>query len=374
MKKLFPFITLLALSLISTGAVIKESKQGGSIEFYTNESGTVVKKAEITAAGKMKVDQIENLSGGTPPGMIPIGGMVAVMPTIHANAWQPPVSGAIKDGFMRADGWQITAQNVTDGSLIPAGTYLPNMVYMVPRGDTDSCNGSSACNTKTGGSDNATLTMNNIPEHNHGATGLSGSMAASEFEHSHSLSGSVAGGTASLTGSITSGGASLSGSVSGGTASGTFASSGHTHGLASGAAAIGMPGNTTGYLIFSRSGQAFTGSYYASMASAWASTGDSHLGTNLIGTTDANTATASVSSTAASNGTLGVSYTAPTNGTLAVSNTPANNGTLAVGADNITTARSVGISGNTANAGQASPTAVDTLPNYQKVVWVIRVY
>jgi hypothetical protein len=68
--------------------------------------------------------------------MVPVGGMVAVMPSTHANAWQPPASGAIKDGFMRADGATISAQNVTDGSVFPQGTVLPNMVGSFPKGAT----------------------------------------------------------------------------------------------------------------------------------------------------------------------------------------------------------------------------------------------
>lgn len=138
MKRHLPILVLLVCTIvagIALGAVIKETKQGKSIEFYTNESGTTEKKAEITPAGVLQVNEIKDLAGtGTPPGQVPIGGMVAVMPSTHANVWQPPATGAIKDGFMRADGHTITAQNVTDGSLIPEGISLPNMVDRFTRG------------------------------------------------------------------------------------------------------------------------------------------------------------------------------------------------------------------------------------------------
>lgn len=124
--------------------------------------------------------RLEQIAGGM---VVPIGGMVAVMPSIDAAAWQPPASGAIKDGFMRADGHQITAANVTAGSLIPAGVYLPNMVSMVARGGTTSCDGSVACNSKTGGNDTSTLVSGNIPNHTHSAGTYD--IAESNFDHGH---------------------------------------------------------------------------------------------------------------------------------------------------------------------------------------------
>jgi len=71
-------------------------------------------------------------------GTVPIGGMVVVMPNVSGNAWQPPVAGAIKDGFMRADGTTITATHVSQGCVFAAGTVLPNMVQKYPRGSTTS--------------------------------------------------------------------------------------------------------------------------------------------------------------------------------------------------------------------------------------------
>jgi hypothetical protein len=62
------------------------------------------------------------------PGTVPLGGMVAVVPNLDtANAWQPPASGVIKDGFMRADG-----ATVPSGQGSPLqGKVLPNMTPSV---------------------------------------------------------------------------------------------------------------------------------------------------------------------------------------------------------------------------------------------------
>ena len=94
------------------------------------------------------------------PGQVPLGGMIAVMPTMHANAWQPPATGAIKDGFMRADGATVSAQNVTDGSQFPAGTQLPNMVSAFPRGATTSAVAAT-------GSDTRDISHNHAMAHTH---------------------------------------------------------------------------------------------------------------------------------------------------------------------------------------------------------------
>jgi hypothetical protein len=67
------------------------------------------------------------------PGVVPIGGMVAVMPSTHANAWQPPASGVIKDGFMLADGSAVPS---CSDCILPTGTVLPNMVGSFPKGSS----------------------------------------------------------------------------------------------------------------------------------------------------------------------------------------------------------------------------------------------
>lgn len=109
-------------------------------------------------------------------GAVPIGGMVSVMPSTDASAWQPPSSGVIKDGFMRADGVTIAASHRNAGCKLAVGTVLPNMVDRYPKG--------SATGGSTGGS-------NTMAGHYH--SGGSGSTAATSL--------GITGGTASWTGS-----------------------------------------------------------------------------------------------------------------------------------------------------------------------------
>ena len=153
MRRNLNVIGLLVLTLIAGlafGTIIKETKQGQSIEFYTNESGTVAKSAELTSSGTLKVNEVTDLAGtGTPPGMIPIGGMVAVMPGV-TGAWQPPATTVVKDGFMRADG-----ATVADAASPMNGQVLPNMVNSFARGATTSSI------TPVGGSDSSTPTGTN---------------------------------------------------------------------------------------------------------------------------------------------------------------------------------------------------------------------
>jgi hypothetical protein len=90
------------------------------------------------------------------PGAVPIGGMVAVMPTMDAvNAWQPAASGSIKDGFMRADGSQINAGHIALGCKIALNTFLPNMVAKFAKGN--------ATSGGTGGQSSYSLTAGQIP-------------------------------------------------------------------------------------------------------------------------------------------------------------------------------------------------------------------
>ena len=118
-------------------------------------------------------------------GLVPIGGMVAVMPSVHTRAWLPPATGKIKDGFMRADGHTITAQNVVEGSLFPAGTVLPNMIAKYPRGSSTSGN--------TGGNNDGHnhgfgtgSGMSVSIDHTHGGSSVEGSVGGSDGAHPHS--------------------------------------------------------------------------------------------------------------------------------------------------------------------------------------------
>ncbi len=149
MKKWIKFLIPLTV-LLSTivYAVSKSDIEKAKIESWISNSSTGSLNAPVSG-----------------PGSVPIGGMVAVMPNIQASdAWQPPASGVIKDGFMRADGHTITAQNVTDGSKLRAGTVLPSMTAKYPRGNTTSGTTGGA-NTYTPVGTNA---VSNVP-----ASGLS---------------------------------------------------------------------------------------------------------------------------------------------------------------------------------------------------------
>lgn len=92
------------------------------------------------------------------PGSVPIGGMMAVMPATHANAWQPPADcTTIKDGFMRTStnaGVACVVPTCAD-CAIPAGTTLPNMWQTYPRG--------GATTSNTGSSNTVSLAANQIP-------------------------------------------------------------------------------------------------------------------------------------------------------------------------------------------------------------------
>lgn len=94
----------------------------------------------IGATNKLTIDQQRlnaTISGVSLIGSVPIGGMVAVTPNTHANAWQPPADcSTIKDGFMRTSTAAGVACNVPACSdcIIPTGTTLPNMYQKYARG------------------------------------------------------------------------------------------------------------------------------------------------------------------------------------------------------------------------------------------------
>lgn len=122
----------------------------------------------------------KNFMGGVQgPGTVPVGCMITAMPNIDAvNAWQPPATGVIKDGFMRADGTIITASHISQGCKLALNTVLPNMIQKYPRGNTTS--------GSTGGANTVTLTSDNLPIHTHGSGTL---VNAPEASHTHSWGG-----------------------------------------------------------------------------------------------------------------------------------------------------------------------------------------
>jgi hypothetical protein len=164
--------------------------------------------ASLPTGFTMKSDLITTTTGGTPPGMVPIGGMVAVMPSTHANAWQPPAQNVIKDGFMRADGGTIPA---CADCIIPAGTVLPNMVGSFAKGTS----------TTTG---TATAAQKLVA----GATGQLPPLTPTGTNSGGSVTGSNSGG--SVTGSVT----ALSGTADSG--------GGHSHNYTSSSSVDGGQG------------------------------------------------------------------------------------------------------------------------------------
>jgi len=149
------FLLLLALVAGSAfGADQKISAPSGNL-ILDAKAGSVVKVNKT-----LQVDSIKNFAGTSgAPGMVPIGGMVAVMPTTHANAWQPPATGVIKDGFMRADGAVVPT---CADCVIPAGTVTPSMINRYPRGNTTSGSNGTGANTVTLGAANIPTTTGTI--------------------------------------------------------------------------------------------------------------------------------------------------------------------------------------------------------------------
>jgi len=116
--------------------------------------GMLSATAQDIAGVKSFVDGVQG------PGTVPIGCMLASMPNIDAvNAWQPPASGVIKDGFMRADGTVITASHISQGCKLALNTALPNMIQRYPRG-----------NTTSGATDGANTQASNVTLSSHSIT------------------------------------------------------------------------------------------------------------------------------------------------------------------------------------------------------------
>lgn len=167
MKK-YTLIPVIALAFLTSAGKYKISKVG--------QPDTYVPTLESDA----KTIAIEALQG---PGFVPLGGIVPVAPAIDAtNAWQPPSSGVIKDGFMRADGTTISISHRNAGCKLATGTVLPNMVNRYPRGNTTS--GSTGT-----GSNTVTLGTANIPQ-------MSGDFGSGTVSADHVHAYSVSIGTA----------------------------------------------------------------------------------------------------------------------------------------------------------------------------------
>lgn len=127
---------LIATGIVSLAFAVGEHSlqtQTGAVILYPGSNHNV--RIQSTA----RIVSVLNLAGnGVPAGVVPLGGLIPVIPSTHANAWTPPASGVIKDGFMRADGTLISAGNVSAGCVLPQGTALPDMTLRYMKGNSAS--------------------------------------------------------------------------------------------------------------------------------------------------------------------------------------------------------------------------------------------
>lgn len=348
-------------------------------------SETPTEKLDVNGnikATALKTDSLLNSDGtGVPPGLMPIGGMIAVMPDIDSNAWQPPASGAIKDGFMRADGHQITAGNVASGCLFPEGTYLPNMVSMVARGGTASCDGSISCQSKSGGNDSIT------PSGTVSQPNFSGDSANRiDWFVNESVTATFGGSPTSYSVSVPAHyhgmglGADLSTSLTANSPSVGNESNTHTHSISDGAH------QHTEAFEFSWQHSGGFGEPWVSSGAGSGNRNFPHIGANgahshSVGNeSSSHTHTVSLNHTHSSfSGSIGT-VTGGSNGnsafTASGNNTPSGTVTMDSTDDNKQEWSAGGTYTPTGTVSQPSFTgdSQSNLPDYQNVVWVIRVY
>lgn len=168
-----------------TGAITAQTVAGTKFVPASNDGQTYSVK-------NLKVDTVTNTAGtSTPPGMVPLGGMVAVMPNLDTgNAWQPPAHNVIKDGFMRADGGTVPSGQ---GSPLQ-GRVLPNMgltsggVNAYPRGSAATSWSTGTYTTGGANTQNSNVAVSqqptyHIPAHYHGK----GNLGISDPGHAHTV-------------------------------------------------------------------------------------------------------------------------------------------------------------------------------------------
>jgi len=169
--------SLLALLLTATAAL------GGDLLIKTR--GDIIFKStsgSVKLNSPVRVNSIGGISGVGPTlGGVPVGGVVAVVPNLHANLWQPPATGVVKDGFMRADGNSVPG-GCTD-CKIPPLTTLPNMVGKYVKG------GTTTSGTTTTVSD-LTITAAQMPQFsftNNATTGMVDITGNTPVTHNHNI-------------------------------------------------------------------------------------------------------------------------------------------------------------------------------------------
>lgn len=154
MKRLNYIIgSLLLVAIVTIAYAAPGDKSFTSVGNFLLDSGSVIK-----ILTDLRVNSLYNADGSQKlPGFVPVGGMIAVMPSTNSKAWQPDSGCAIKDGFVRAglnSGTPCVVPACADCG-IPAGTALPNMVGKFIRGNTTS-------NTAAGG--NVVVALANVPQ------------------------------------------------------------------------------------------------------------------------------------------------------------------------------------------------------------------
>jgi len=375
MKKRISILALLCLTLATLAFGVDKliTAPSGDLILDAKTGQKIVIKKEIEA-------QVQS------PGFVPIGGMVAVMPHV-SGSWQPPASGAVKDGFMRADG-----STVTDGDSPLNGEVLPNMASNTyARGDSTS-----------GGSGGSNTQASNVTVGNHTALSLS-NHSDINIAHGHGFTNPSV--PAHYHSNGTGSNAATSLGVSGGTCSGTFAAHTHTHNMQhmhqwnyrtdeggwSQYYAIENPNNaynrTSGFTTASpasvylsastgQSGSGFVANTTNSTPSdSWYTTNTMDASANSKPNTGNNSLSASVVSTAAEltgsntvTGNFGL-VTGGSNGNTSFSTT--GGGVAALGETN----KSISAHSFSQNIDSHNVTnnAVNNEPKYLSVVWVIRV-
>jgi hypothetical protein len=342
-----------SLGLAESSHITTSTTHGAIAKWNQNTSKRWEPVTSITVddSGNMTSTNTINANAFFGAGAVPIGGMVTVMPTFNVNCWQPPATGVVKDGFMRADGGTVPA-----GCVIPVGTVLPNMITKYPRGNTTS--------GTTGGANTVTLAANQIPQ-------LSSSFTSGNQSTDHTHTATTGGQSANHTHTATTGGQSVNHShtiTTGGI------SANHTHNFSTGYMNTNTQHdhgvqNVDGRSIGSdeADGTNFVRSWYSRVGadaynkSAWntTTTNINHLHSGSTGWVSADHSHSGTTSGFSADHThsLGTSgYSADHSHSLTTSG-------MNVSHTHTTTV----------TLGAASPVAVNNEPAYVEVVWVIRV-
>lgn len=347
-KKFKKVIFILGILIPATGYAVDQlirATSGNLILDATTGATVIINKT-------LKVNNITDSTGiAAPPGMVPIGAMLAVMPNTHANAWQPPSDcSTIKDGFMRTNSpttpFGACVVPTCADCIIPAGTTLPSMYQKYARGSTTSgATGGSNTFTPTG-----TNLTSNVPATGLTFSGTSGTYSVSVPGHNHAM---IAGATLSV-------------SINHKHAAESFTSgnqsSNHTH---TGTTDAG--GSTDNYgSRYVRLGNNF---YYGPLPASGTGTGVQEAGTHTHSFTSGNQSAGHTHTTSVDLANF-VGSSTPT-GTIGLVPGQDGNGSITASGSNTP----VGSIGGTAIAAAQTfvGIATNSQPSYVEVVWVIRV-